>query len=86
MMGLPLQQPAARITRDRAKELDARAAAGIEGDSDDDEDAIVVTAKSKEKQGRAPWMLIGRDVLRYCSSVVLDRQAATWTLNCSFQG
>lgn len=84
MMGLPLRQPAARITRDRAKELDARAAAGIEGDSDDDEDAITVTAKSREKQGRAPWMLIGRDVLKHCSSVVLDRQAASWTLTCNF--
>jgi hypothetical protein len=85
MMGLPLQQPFARITREQAKALDARAAAGIQGDSPDDEDAIVVTAKSKEKEGRAPWMLIGRDVLRHCSSVVLDRQAATWTLTCSFQ-
>jgi hypothetical protein len=86
MMGLPLQQPFARITRDQAKALDARAAAGIRGDSPDDEDAIVVTAKSKEKEGRAPWMLIGRDVLRHCSSVVLDRQAATWTLTCAFPG
>lgn len=86
MMGIPLQQPFARITRDQAKALDARAAAGIQGDTPDDEDAIVVTAKSKEKEGRAPWMLIGRDVLRYCSSVVLDRQAATWTLTCSFAG
>jgi hypothetical protein len=85
MMGLPLQQPFARITRDRAKALDARAAAGIEGDTPDDEDAIVVTAKSMEKEGRAPWMLIGRDVLRHCSSVVLDRQAATWTLSCNFE-
>jgi hypothetical protein len=84
MMGLPLKEPFARITRDQAKALDARAAAGIQGDSPDDEDAIVVTAKSKEKEGRAPWMLIGRDVLRYCSSVVLDRQAATWTLTCAF--
>jgi hypothetical protein len=85
MMGLPLQQPFARITREQAQALDARAAAGIEGDTPDDEDAIVVTAKKTEKQGRAPWMLIGRDVLRYCSSVVLDRQAATWTLTCNFQ-
>lgn len=84
MMGLPLQQPFARISREQARALDARAAAGIEGDTPDDEDAIVVTAKTKEKQGRAPWMLIGRDVLRHCSSVVLDRQAATWTLTCAF--
>jgi hypothetical protein len=86
MMGLPLKEPFARITREQAKALDARAAAGIQGDTPDDEDAIVVTAKSKEKEGRAPWMLIGRDVLRYCSSVVLDRQAATWTLTCTFPG
>ena len=86
MMGLPLKEPFARITRDEAKALDARAAAGIQGDTPDDEDAIVVTAKTKEKQGRAPWMLIGRDVLRHCSSVVLDRQAATWTLTCNFAG
>jgi hypothetical protein len=84
MMGIPLIDPQARITRAKAKELDARAAAGITGDTAEDPDAIVVTAEKEKTGGREPWMLIGRDVLRYCSSVVLDRMAATWTLTCAF--
>jgi hypothetical protein len=86
MMGIPLLDPNARITRAQAKELDARAAAGIVGDTADDPDAIVVTAEKEKTGGREPWMLIGRDVLRYCSSVELDRKAATWTLTCAFPG
>jgi hypothetical protein len=84
MMGIPLVDPNARISRARARELDARAAAGIVGDTEDDPDAIVVTAEKERSGGREPWMLIGRDVLRYCSSVELDRQAASWTLTCTF--
>jgi hypothetical protein len=86
MMGIPLLDANARISRVRAKELDARAAAGIVGDTADDPDAIVVTAEKEKTGGREPWMLIGRDVLRYCSSVELDRKAATWTLTCTFPG
>jgi hypothetical protein len=84
MMGIPLIEPNARISRARAKELDERAAAGIVGDTADDPDAIVVTAEKERSGGREPWMLIGRDVLRHCSSVALDRDAATWTLTCTF--
>lgn len=86
MMGIPLLDPNARITRAQAKELDAKAAAGIIGDTADDPDAIVVTAEKEKTGGRQPWMLIARDVLRYCSSVELDRKAATWTLVCAFPG
>jgi hypothetical protein len=85
LMGLPLQQPVARITPARARELDARAAAGITGDSADDPDAIVVTAETK-KSGGPPWMLIGRDVLRHCATVELDRPGARWLMTCSFPG
>ena len=84
MQGLPLFSPAARITRQRAEELDARAAAGIRGDSADDPDAIVVTAKRDREKQRAPWMLIGRDVLRYCSRVELDHAGVAWELTCDF--
>lgn len=84
MMGLPLMEPNARITRARAKELDARAAAGIVGDTAEDPDAIVVTAEKEKSGGREPWMLIGRDVLRYCSTVELDRPGARWILTCAF--
>jgi hypothetical protein len=86
MMGLPLMEPNARITRARAKELDARAAAGIVGDTAEDPDAIVVTAEKEKSGGREPWMLIGRDVLRYCSTVELDRPGARWILTCAFPG
>lgn len=84
MMGLPLMDTNARITRARAKELDARAAAGIVGDTAEDPDAIVVTAEKEKSGGREPWMLIGRDVLRYCSTVELDRPGARWILTCAF--
>lgn len=86
MMGLPLRQPTARITPERAKELDARTASGIEGAAVDDDDAIVVTAdRDRERPRRrgAPWMLIGRDVLRYCSTVELDRPGTAWDLTCA---
>jgi hypothetical protein len=86
MMGLPLLEPAARITPARAKELDALAAQGIQGETADDPDAIVVTAEKERQGGRTPWMLIGRDVLRYCSTVELDRPGARWLLTCAFPG
>lgn len=84
MQGLPLFSPAARITRQRAQELDARAAEGIRGDSEDDPDAIVVTASKEREKRRDPWMLIGRDVLRFCSRVELDRSGVAWELTCNF--
>lgn len=85
-MGLPLNRPAARISPARARELDARAAEGIAGAVEDDSDAIVVTAEKERTRGRAPWMLIGRDVLQYCSDVRLDRPDRSWILSCAFSG
>lgn len=85
-LGLPLQRPAARISPARARELDAKAAEGIEGAAEDDPDAILVTAEKERTRGRAPWMLIGRDVLRYCSEVRLDRPDRSWVLTCAFPG
>ena len=64
--------------------LDARAAAGITGDSEDDPDAIVVTAEKEKGRGREPWILIGRDVLRFCGTVELDRPGVAWVLTCQF--
>ncbi|MGL6044401.1 MAG: hypothetical protein ACRC1J_10795 [Sandaracinobacteroides sp.] len=84
MMGLPLFDPNARISKARAQELDARAAAGIVGDTAEDPDAIVVTAEKEKSGGREPWMLVGRDVLRFCATVELDRPGAAWVLTCSF--
>jgi hypothetical protein len=84
--GLPLKRPAARISPARARELDARAAEGIVGAAEDDPDAIVVTAERERTRGRAPWMLIGRDVLQYCSEVRLDRPDKSWILSCAFPG
>ncbi|WP_374386839.1 hypothetical protein [Sandaracinobacter sp.] len=84
LAGLPLYDPVVRITRARAQELDARAAAGITGDSEDDPDAIVVTAEKEKGRGREPWILIGRDVLRFCGTVELDRPGVAWVLSCQF--
>lgn len=84
MMGLPLFDVNARISRARAAELDARAAAGIVGDTAEDPDAIVVTAEKERAGGRQPWMLIGRDVLRFCGTVELDRPGTRWLLTCAF--
>jgi hypothetical protein len=80
-LGLPLVNPAVRITETQAKELDARAKAGT-SDADDDEDAITVTAS--RKKGRDPWILIGRDVLGACSRIVFDRPGKAWHLTCAF--
>jgi hypothetical protein len=84
LAGLPLQEPVVRITKARAQELDARAAAGIMGDSANDPDAIVVTAEKQKERGREPWLLIGRDVLRFCGTVELDRSGVAWVLTCQF--
>ncbi len=81
ILGLPLIAPAARVTEARAKELDARAKAGTSS-ADQDDDAITVTAQRKKKQ--PPWILIGRDVLDYCSRIELDRPGVRWALTCAF--
>lgn len=80
--GLPLIKPAARITEARAKELDAMAKAGT-STAEQEQDAIVVTAKKRGKQ-REPWIMIGRDVLGYCSRIELDKPAQRWLLTCNF--
>jgi hypothetical protein len=83
VLGLPLTRPAARITPERARDLDAKAAAGIEGAVEEDEDAIVVTAERERQRGRA-WLLIGGDVLGRCATIELDRPGARWVLSCAF--
>lgn len=83
LLGLPMIAPAARVTEARAKELDARAKAGTStADQDDDAGAITVTGHRKRVQ--PPWVLIGRDVLDYCSRIDLDRPGARWVLTCAF--
>ncbi len=81
ILGLPLVSPAARVTEARARELDARAHAGTSS-AEQDEDAITVTAS--RKKGGPPWILIGRDVLDYCSRIELDRPGVRWALTCDF--
>lgn len=84
VLGLPLRRPAARISRERAAELDARVAEDITGD-DDEEDTIVVTGRREgQRRGRSPWMLIGSDVLDSCERIELDRPGARWLLSCRF--
>ena len=83
ILGLPLVAPAARVTEARAKELDARAKAGTSS-ADQDDDAITVTAGRHKTQ--PPWVLIGRDVLDYCSRIELDRPGVRWALTCAFPG
>jgi hypothetical protein len=84
--GLPLRRPAARISQDRARELDAKVAEGIEGvDAEDEEDTVVVVGRREsERRGRRPWMLIGSDVLDSCERIELDRPGARWILTCRF--
>lgn len=81
ILGLPLIAPAARITEARARELDAKAKAGTSS-AEQDDDAITVTAQRKKQQ--PPWILIGRDVLDYCSRIELDRPGVRWVLTCAF--
>ncbi len=81
ILGLPLIAPAARVTEARAKELDAKAKAGTSS-AEQDDDAITVTAQRKKQQ--PPWILIGRDVLDFCSRIELDRPGERWVLTCAF--
>jgi len=85
VLGVPLQQPYARITEARAKELDALALAGT-STATDEEDAIVVTADRERRRGRGPWISVGQDVLKYCSRIELDRPGVRWALTCAFPG
>lgn len=81
LLGLPLVSPAARITNTRLKELDAKARAGTP--EEDDEDTITVTARG-ERRGRAPWIIVGLDVLGQCGRIELDRPGRRWVLDCGF--
>lgn len=81
ILGLPLIAPAARVTEARAKELDARAHVGTSS-AEQDDDAITVTAQRKKTQ--PPWVLIGRDMLDFCSRIELDRPGVRWVLTCAF--
>ena len=81
LFGLPLVRPAVRVTEAQAKALDARSKAGT-STADDDADAITVTAS--RKRGRAPWLLIGRDMLAPCSRIEFDRPGKRWLLTCAF--
>ena len=83
ILGLPLIAPAARVTEAQAKILDAKARAGTSS-ADQDDDAITVTAQRKKTQ--PPWILIGRDVLDFCSRIELDRPGGRWALTCAFPG
>lgn len=81
LLGLPLRQPGVRVTEAQARAIDAQAKAGT-STSEDDADTLTVTAS--RKRGRDPWILIGRDVLSQCSSIVFDRPGKAWVLSCSF--
>jgi hypothetical protein len=83
LAGLPIVAPGARVTEARAREIDAAAKAGT-STADDDADAIVVTAKGDKPKGRAPWVAIGQDVLRFCSQLLMDRPGKRWVLTCAF--
>ncbi len=82
LLGMPIINAAVRVTEAEAKRIDAEAKAGT-STAEDDEDAITVTA-SRQKRGRAPWVLVGRDTLDRCSTVTLDRPAKVWELACRF--
>ncbi len=82
LLGLPLRQMGARVSEAEARRIDAEARAGT-SDSNDDADTITVTADRKKK-GRAPWILIGRDILDSCSRISFDRAGERWLLTCKF--
>lgn len=82
--GLPLLQPAARISEARAKELDAQAKAGT-STPEDELDTITVSA-DKKKDKRPAWLLFGADLLDRCSRVELDKPGRRWLLTCNLDG
>ncbi len=83
LAGLPLVRPAARVSEAEAKAIDARAQAGTSTEADD-ADTIVVRGEREGRRGRAPWVLIGADVLDRCSRIELDRPGQRWLLTCAF--
>jgi hypothetical protein len=82
LAGLPLVAPGARVTEDRAREIDVAARAGT-STAADEEDAIVVTANRDGPRGRSPWIMVGQDMLGRCAQITLDRPGRTWVLDCA---
>lgn len=80
--GLPVRHLSVRVSEAEARAIDASARGT--STADDDEDTITVSADRKAKRGRAPWILIGRDVLDDCSSILFDRRGKRWLLTCKF--
>lgn len=80
--GLPMRHLSVRVSEAEAKAIDASARGT--STADDDEDTITVSADRKKKGGRAPWILIGRDVLDDCSRILFDRAGERWLLTCKF--
>jgi hypothetical protein len=84
LLGLPLVRPAARVSEEQAREIDATAEQGT-STGEDEADTIVVTGEREgSRRGRDPWILIGGDVLDQCSRIELDRPGKRWVLTCRF--
>ncbi|WP_194743371.1 hypothetical protein [Thermaurantiacus tibetensis] len=83
LAGLPLVRPAARVSEAEAKAIDARAEAGTSTE-EDDADTILVRGEREGRRSRAPWVLVGADVLGSCSRIELDRPGKRWLLTCAF--
>lgn len=80
--GLPMRRLSVRVSESEARAIDARARGT--STENDDEDTITVSADRKQKRGRDPWLLIGRDVLDDCSRITFDRPGERWILTCKF--
>lgn len=80
--GLPMRRLSVRVSESEARAIDAQAR-GTSTDKDD-EDTITVAADRKQRRGRDPWLLIGRDVLDDCSRITFDRPGERWVLTCKF--
>jgi hypothetical protein len=86
LLGLPLIRPAARVSEEAAREIDATAQAGTSTGEDEADTIVVKGEKEGRRRGRDPWILIGSDVLDQCSRILLDRPGKRWVLTCRFEG
>jgi hypothetical protein len=86
LLGLPLIRPAARVSEETAREIDATAEAGTSTGEDEADTIVVKGEKEGTRRGRDPWILIGADVLDACSRIELDRPGKRWVLTCRFEG
>lgn len=75
----PLAVGPLRINRLAVRIADGGSVAGIR-DEDSDPEEIVVTAKERRKSRDV--LIIGREQLDRCSSIVFDKRAKTITLSC----